>query len=53
MPDISLCINEKCTIKKNCYRHTAKPSEIWQSVIHFEQNKDKTCDHFIDNKNKK
>jgi metallophosphoesterase superfamily enzyme len=27
MPDITLCRGEGCTIKEECYRHTAKPSE--------------------------
>jgi hypothetical protein len=31
MPDIAMCSGEGCTRRDTCYRHTAKPSEHWQS----------------------
>ena len=35
MPDISLCRNDKCKLKKQCYRFTAK-SSMWQSYTTFD-----------------
>lgn len=45
MPDISMCMNETCPIKKSCYRYTATPSEHWQSYGSFVW-KDGKCDHY-------
>jgi hypothetical protein len=45
MPDISMCAGAGCLRKDRCYRHTATPSEFWQS--HFAPLKDDgTCDFF-------
>lgn len=33
MPDITMCKGEGCTIKEECYRYTAKPSEYLQSYF--------------------
>jgi hypothetical protein len=41
MPDISMCKNEKCKFKVDCYRFTAKPDEILQTYGEFSC-KDKT-----------
>ena len=35
MPDISMCKNDKCKFKEDCYRFTAKPSEFMQSYAEF------------------
>ena len=35
MPDISMCNNNKCKFKKECYRFTAKPSEFHQTYGEF------------------
>ena len=35
MPDISMCKNDKCKFKKDCYRFTAKPSEFFQAYGDF------------------
>lgn len=54
MPDISKCANIDCPLKESCYRYKAKVTTIWQSYTLFEPNKDgKTCNHFIEIKNKK
>ena len=42
MPDISMCQNDKCKFKKDCYRFTAKPSEFMQVYGDFNC-KDKTA----------
>ncbi len=36
MPDITMCLNEKCIKKQYCYRFTATPKEFWQSIHVFE-----------------
>lgn len=45
MPDISMCINEDCTLKKSCYRYTANPNEFWQVYGDFKQEKGE-CYHY-------
>ena len=37
MPDISMCSNKTCPLKKDCYRYTAKPSEFRQSYSNFSE----------------
>jgi len=49
MPDIAMCQNEKCSRRKDCYRHTANPSK-YQSYGEFEE---KDCKYFWDNKKSK
>ena len=51
MPDISKCKNEKCPIKENCYRWTAKADEYWQTYSDFKHKGKKGCDYFWNNKN--
>tara|TARA_R110002153_G_scaffold250717_2_gene407537 strand:+ start:3277 stop:3468 length:192 start_codon:yes stop_codon:yes gene_type:complete len=36
MPDISMCKNDKCKFKEDCYRFTAKPSEFMQVYGKFD-----------------
>lgn len=50
MPDISLCVNDKCPLRKECYRFTAIPSDFLQSYTFFNLNADGTCNWFWDNK---
>ena len=45
MPDIGMCGGGACPIKHMCYRHTAKPSLVWQSYIGVYY-KDGKCDHY-------
>jgi len=33
MPDISLCRNEECKKKRECYRYMAIPRAFWQSYM--------------------
>lgn len=33
MPDITMCKDEKCPLKKSCYRHEAEADEYWQSFF--------------------
>lgn len=42
MPDISMCENDKCEKRKNCYRFRAKPSS-WQTYSDFEAD---NCEFF-------
>lgn len=50
MPDMSLCTNESCPLRKGCYRATAIPSDFLQSYMSFNLNADGTCNWFLDNK---
>ena len=48
--DITMCKNNKCTLKEQCYRFTAFPNEIRQTYDTFKQiNGD--CEHFWNNEN--
>lgn len=53
MADISMCINEECPLKENCYRYTAPAAEFWQAYGDFEyfinDKKQVVCDHYWDN----
>jgi len=44
MPDISMCCNLDCPVKKKCYRWMAKPDK-WQSYAEFDGGK--KCKYFI------
>lgn len=46
MPDISMCTNNKCILKKKCYRYIAIPN-IMQSYSSFNPNDKGECDGFI------
>jgi hypothetical protein len=62
MPDITMCQNDKCPLKDECYRHTATPDPYLQSYSRFNYVKTVVrenqrvvrvyhgCEHFIDNK---
>ena len=53
MPDISMCTNEACVDKKQCYRYTATPSS-WQSFMKFDgPSGDSPCSAFWQNDEKK
>lgn len=39
MPDITMCLNEKCNSKEKCYRFLAEPDE-YQSYSLFENSFD-------------
>jgi hypothetical protein len=43
MPDISMCVNDKCKVNKDCYRYMAIPSS-WQSYADFDEN---DCQYFM------
>lgn len=49
MADITMCRNEECKIKDECYRYTAPVDKYWQSVF-MENPKDIPCSYFWDNK---
>jgi len=50
MPDISMCTNKKCELRKKCYRYTAIP-ESYQCYAGFRSNEESDC--FMDNKGRK
>ena len=50
MPDISMCMNETCKSKKQCYRYTATPTEGQQSYSGFKvEQGNERCASFISN----
>ena len=47
MPDISMCRNEDCPKKEECYRYRAVPNN-WQSWTMFEPvGREAKCDYFV------
>lgn len=38
MADITMCINDECPMRDQCYRAQATPNEHRQSVAYFEPN---------------
>lgn len=62
MPDISMCANYTCPLRKNCYRYRAIPTDGYQTYADFkpterfmEPTKDKVleCEAFWDTKGRK
>lgn len=56
MPDITMCLNSKCTMRYNCYRFTAKVGNRFSkcqsfAIFGFDE-KLGTCLGYIDNKGK-
>lgn len=53
MSDISKCKGTDCTVKKKCYRYTAKEDKFWQSyfmeVPGKKVNGKTECEYFWDN----
>jgi len=45
MPEISMCKNDKCSLKLKCYRYVAVPSK-YQSYMKFESDDFDKC--FLD-----
>lgn len=52
MPDISMCESKDCTIKEECYRYKAIPNEFRQDYAEFKQDKDGSCEYFMEIWNK-
>lgn len=50
MPDISMCLNDECKFKKDCYRFTAKPGEFMQTYSLFKCKDKGKESYFWDNK---
>ena len=46
MPDITMCDNDRCPMRNNCYRFIAVPTPNWQSFAHYEPI-DGLCDHLL------
>ncbi len=41
-----MCVGTNCPYKETCYRHTAKPSEFWQSWFMKPPIEDNKCDYY-------
>jgi len=46
MPDITMCDNDECTLKKQCYRFMARPTKGWQAYSNFEQGENGKCQYY-------
>ena len=46
MADITMCSGEKCPLKENCYRYTAKPNEFRQAYFMEPPVSEGECEHF-------
>lgn len=56
MPDITMCKGENCTIKEECYRFTAKPSERQAYFVESPCTRKMggtACDHYWPNERNK
>jgi hypothetical protein len=49
MPDITMCENKNCTLRKSCFRFTAIPTKVQQSYCNFVQDEYDYCEYFMDN----
>lgn len=50
MPDIAMCKGLDCPIKAQCFRHTGKPMDKWQSYVDsFYDTSEGSCEYFRDN----
>jgi len=45
IPDITICRNERCPRKMECYRYRAEPDPYWQSYADFGDGKN--CRYFV------
>ena len=49
MPDIEMCMNEECPLKKKCYRYTAIPTAYVQSYSMYKPDEEGECPVYWDN----
>jgi len=47
MPDITMCNDESCPMRMECYRYRAIPSKMLQSYFIDSPREGETCDYFI------
>lgn len=52
MADISMCSNDVCAKRKNCYRYTAIHNPYYQAYAIFSNDKE-GCEYFWDNSKKR
>ncbi len=52
MPDISMCANERCNKKEECYRKQANPSKYWQSYSYHDCSESNNWKYFLKNTKK-
>jgi hypothetical protein len=45
MPDIAMCADNKCPLKEECYRYSAKVNTLYQSYSDFKY--EDGCEYFI------
>lgn len=47
MADITICKNEDCIIREDCYRYMVLPDDKYQSYAIFLPNQRGSCDHYV------
>lgn len=47
MPDMTMCRNETCPLKWDCYRYCAMPDDIQSFACFVFRDKDNACSHFM------
>jgi len=47
MPDISMCKNEACPKKEQCYRYKATSFDRFQTWAYFEPDNNLFCEYFM------
>lgn len=50
MADITMCSGQGCSVKDDCYRHTAQANEWRQSYFTETPGKDKSCEYYWNRK---
>lgn len=45
MPDMTMCVNSTCPLRRMCYRYRAVPDKYWQSFAEFKPDGD-SCEYF-------
>ncbi len=53
MADITMCEDDQCPMKKDCYRFTAHVNEFRQSYFTISPREKNDCDYFWDNERKR
>jgi hypothetical protein len=47
MPDIAMCENVECPLRRTCYRFMAVPNPFRQSYAEFAPKADGDCDYYV------
>ena len=48
MPNVTMCMNDECVMRKECLRYVATPGKYSQSFSFYKPNADGTCEDKIE-----